>query len=165
MCRRSKILCRHDDFIKQDLSLRLKTAQQTELKAILQEAAVKIRKMQKTETDSGRKSVLETIGSRRTPARRKRRSAWSWWTWPKSSVSMTLRYWTPGDVAGPGSRGEFRHQGPTAYTYASPRTGDPAFVSTYNQVVPKSFRIANRIDLVPKLPFPRSTAMWTRLLI
>jgi hypothetical protein len=43
---------------------------------------------------------------------------------------------------------------PTAYTYASPRTGDPAFVSTYNQVVPKSFRIANRIDLVPKLPLP-----------
>ena len=43
---------------------------------------------------------------------------------------------------------------PTAYSYASPRTGDPAFVSTYNQVVPKSFRIANRIDLVPKLPLP-----------
>ncbi len=44
---------------------------------------------------------------------------------------------------------------PTVYTYASPAAlGDPAFVSTYNQVVPKSFRIANRIDLVPKLPFP-----------
>ncbi len=43
---------------------------------------------------------------------------------------------------------------PTAYTYASPRTGDSAFASTYNQVVKNSFRIANRIDLVPKLPFP-----------
>ena len=47
---------------------------------------------------------------------------------------------------------------PTAYTYASPRTGDPSFVSTYNQVVPNSFRIANRIDLVPKLPLPPSYA-------
>lgn len=43
---------------------------------------------------------------------------------------------------------------PAVYTYASPRTGDPLFVSTYNQVVPNTFRIANRIDLVPKLPLP-----------
>ena len=43
---------------------------------------------------------------------------------------------------------------PTVYTYASPRTGDPLFVSTYNQVVPHTFRIANRIDIVPKLPLP-----------
>jgi hypothetical protein len=43
---------------------------------------------------------------------------------------------------------------PTVFTYASPRTGDPLFVSTYNQVVKNSFRIANRIDLVPKLPLP-----------
>jgi hypothetical protein len=43
---------------------------------------------------------------------------------------------------------------PTVYTYASPRTGDPAFAGTYDQVVPNTFRIANRLDLVPKLPFP-----------
>jgi len=43
---------------------------------------------------------------------------------------------------------------PTVFTYASPRTGDPAFASTYNQVVKNSFRIANRMDLVPKLPLP-----------
>ena len=43
---------------------------------------------------------------------------------------------------------------PTVYSYASPRTGDPAFASTYNQVVKNSFRIANRLDLVPKLPLP-----------
>ena len=43
---------------------------------------------------------------------------------------------------------------PTVYTYASPRTGDPSFASTYNQVVKNSFRIANRMDLVPKLPLP-----------
>jgi hypothetical protein len=46
----------------------------------------------------------------------------------------------------------FKH--PTIYTYASPRTGDPLFVSTYNQVVPNTTRIANRVDLVPKLPLP-----------
>jgi hypothetical protein len=43
---------------------------------------------------------------------------------------------------------------PTVYTYASPRAGDPSFVSTYDQVVPNTFRIANRVDLVPKLPLP-----------
>ena len=43
---------------------------------------------------------------------------------------------------------------PTVYTYASPRTGDAAFAGTYDQVVKNTFRIANRIDLVPKLPFP-----------
>jgi hypothetical protein len=43
---------------------------------------------------------------------------------------------------------------PAVYTYASPRTGNPSFASTYNQVVPNTFRIANRVDLVPKLPFP-----------
>ncbi len=42
----------------------------------------------------------------------------------------------------------------TVYTFASPRTGDPSFASTYNQVVKNSFRIANRLDLVPKLPLP-----------
>jgi hypothetical protein len=43
---------------------------------------------------------------------------------------------------------------PTAYTYASPRTGGPQFAATYNQVVPHTIRIAGRIDLVPKLPLP-----------
>jgi len=43
---------------------------------------------------------------------------------------------------------------PAVYTFASPRTGDPSFASTYNQVVKNSFRITNRLDLVPKLPLP-----------
>lgn len=41
---------------------------------------------------------------------------------------------------------------PTVYSYASPRTGDSQFVDTYNQLVPNSFRIANRLDIVPALP-------------
>jgi lipase (class 3) len=41
---------------------------------------------------------------------------------------------------------------PAVYSYASPRTGDPQFVATYNQVVTNSFRFANRFDVVPGLP-------------
>jgi len=41
---------------------------------------------------------------------------------------------------------------PTAYTYASPRTGDHLFAGSYNATIPFSYRIANRQDLVPKLP-------------
>jgi hypothetical protein len=43
---------------------------------------------------------------------------------------------------------------PTGYTYASPRTGDHIFAGAYNSAVPSSYRIANRQDLVPKLPPP-----------
>ena len=43
---------------------------------------------------------------------------------------------------------------PETFTYASPRTGDPLFVSTYNQVVPNTSRIAHRVDIVPTLPTP-----------
>lgn len=43
---------------------------------------------------------------------------------------------------------------PAVYTYASPRTGDLQFVALYNHAVPNTVRIANRVDLVPKLPLP-----------
>jgi pimeloyl-ACP methyl ester carboxylesterase len=43
---------------------------------------------------------------------------------------------------------------PVVYTYASPRTGDSTFANTYDHVVPNTFRFANRIDIVPKLPLP-----------
>jgi Lipase (class 3) len=45
---------------------------------------------------------------------------------------------------------------PMVYSYASPRAGDPSFASTFNQVVKNSFRIANRLDIVPMLPLPPS---------
>ncbi|MBZ5592500.1 MAG: lipase family protein [Acidobacteriia bacterium] len=41
---------------------------------------------------------------------------------------------------------------PVGYTYASPRTGDHIFASTYNAAVSFSYRIVNRQDLVPQLP-------------
>jgi predicted lipase len=43
---------------------------------------------------------------------------------------------------------------PTVYSYASPRTGDGTFAAMYNHMVPATIRIANRVDLVPKLPMP-----------
>ena len=43
---------------------------------------------------------------------------------------------------------------PTVYTYASPRAGDTAFTVFYNHMVPNTVRVANRMDLVPKLPMP-----------
>ena len=43
---------------------------------------------------------------------------------------------------------------PTVYTYASPRTGDSAFTAFYDHMVPNTIRVANRMDLVPKLPMP-----------
>ena len=41
---------------------------------------------------------------------------------------------------------------PTVYTYASPRTGDHIFAGSFNAAIPASYRVANRQDLVPKLP-------------
>jgi predicted lipase len=43
---------------------------------------------------------------------------------------------------------------PTVYSYASPRTGDSTFAAMYDHLVPNTFRIANRVDIVPKLPLP-----------
>jgi hypothetical protein len=47
-----------------------------------------------------------------------------------------------------------RFKNPTVYTYAGPRTGDQQFANAYNRCVPNTFRIANRMDLVPNLPVP-----------
>lgn len=41
---------------------------------------------------------------------------------------------------------------PTVYTYASPRTGDGQFAAKYSQMAPNTFRIANELDVVPKVP-------------
>ena len=45
-----------------------------------------------------------------------------------------------------------KFKNPTVYTYASPRTGTSQFAGVYNLRVPNTFRIANPVDLVPKLP-------------
>jgi predicted lipase len=46
---------------------------------------------------------------------------------------------------------------PAVYSYASPRAGDSAFVSTYNHLVSRTCRIANRMDLVPTSTSPGSS--------
>ena len=43
---------------------------------------------------------------------------------------------------------------PAVYTYGSPRTGDSLFAATFDQVVTNSWRVANRLDIVPALPPP-----------
>ncbi len=40
----------------------------------------------------------------------------------------------------------------TCFTYASPRTGDAQFAEKYDQLVADTFRIANDLDVVPRLP-------------
>lgn len=40
------------------------------------------------------------------------------------------------------------------YTLASPRTGDLTFSHLFNHVVPNAYRVANRLDIVPKTPPP-----------
>jgi hypothetical protein len=81
--------------------------------------------------------------------------------WPKPVTSLTICGHSLGgalvtllalDVAANTTNPAFKN--PTVYTYASPRTGDPSFANVYNHVVPQTFRNANRVDLVPKLPLP-----------
>jgi predicted lipase len=43
---------------------------------------------------------------------------------------------------------------PAVYTFGSPRTGDALFANTFDQVVKNSYRVANRLDIVPTLPPP-----------
>lgn len=41
---------------------------------------------------------------------------------------------------------------PLSYTFASPRVGDHIFANSYNALVPATYRVGNRQDLVPQLP-------------
>jgi hypothetical protein len=41
----------------------------------------------------------------------------------------------------------------SVYTYASPRVGEMFFQHTYDGVAPDTYRVHNRPDLVPKVPF------------
>jgi Predicted lipase len=53
-------------------------------------------------------------------------------------------------------------QNPVVYTYGSPRTGDPAFASRFNQVVKNSIRIFNIHDIIPTLPDRAYLAPFTK---
>jgi putative lipase involved disintegration of autophagic bodies len=43
---------------------------------------------------------------------------------------------------------------PTLYTLASPRVGDLTFSQVFNHIVRDAYRVANRLDVVPKVPPP-----------
>lgn len=43
---------------------------------------------------------------------------------------------------------------PTLITLASPRVGDLTFMQVFNHIVPNAYRVANRLDVVPKVPPP-----------
>jgi hypothetical protein len=45
-----------------------------------------------------------------------------------------------------------RYKNPALYTFASPRTGDERFAEVFNRLVPNTYRIANRKDLVTEVP-------------
>ena len=48
---------------------------------------------------------------------------------------------------------------PVSYTFASPRTGDHLFTAAYNASIAKSFRVVNRLDLVPQLAIDFASAL------
>jgi hypothetical protein len=109
-------------------------------------------------TEDGFTSVYESLRIAPDPASTRLITALSTLPYPQAVQSLTICGHSLGgalatlfalDVA---ANAKFRP--PTVFTYASPRTGDPSFADTYNQVVPQTYRIANRLDVVPKLPLP-----------
>lgn len=40
----------------------------------------------------------------------------------------------------------------TMYNYGSPRVGNAAFAHAYNRSVPNSWRISNKLDVIPRVP-------------
>jgi len=110
-------------------------------------------------TEDGFTAVYESLRVTRDAASKRLVQALPGMSFPKPLTSLTICGHSLGgalatllalDVAAnAGLRVDLK-----AYTYASPRTGDPSFADTYNQVVPNTIRIANRLDIVPKLPLP-----------
>ncbi len=38
------------------------------------------------------------------------------------------------------------------YNYGSPRVGNAAFAQAYNRSIPNSWRISNKLDVIPRVP-------------
>jgi hypothetical protein len=109
-------------------------------------------------TEDGFTAVYESLRVARDLASKRLVDALPDLAFPRAVTSMTICGHSLGAAVATllaldvGANTKFAN--PTAYTYASPRTGDPSFVDTYNQLVPNTYRFANRLDLVPKLPAP-----------
>lgn len=109
-------------------------------------------------TEDGFTAVYESLRVSPDPASSRLVEALPNLAFPRPMTSLTLCGHSLGgalvtlcalDVA---ANTPFKH--PMVYSYASPRTGDSSFADTYNQVVPDTFRFANRLDIVPKVPLP-----------
>ena len=109
-------------------------------------------------TEDGFTAVYESLRITPDPGSTRLVSALPTMVFPKPVASLTICGHSLGgalvtllalDVA---ANTSFKQ--PTVYSYASPRTGDSSFADTYGQVVPNTYRFANRLDIVPKLPLP-----------
>lgn len=109
-------------------------------------------------TEDGFTAVYESLRVSPDPASARVVEALPKLAFPRPITSLTLCGHSLGgalvtlcalDIA---ANTQFKH--PMVYSYASPRTGDSSFADTYNQVVPDTFRFANRLDIVPKVPLP-----------
>jgi len=107
-------------------------------------------------TEDGFTAVYESLRVSRDPASERLVKALPGMAFPHPVTSLTITGHSLGgalvtlcglDVA---ANSPFKH--PIVYSFASPRTGDSSFADTYNQVVPNTFRLANRLDIVPKVP-------------
>ena len=112
-------------------------------------------------TEDGFTSMYKSMSIAVTPGSPSVTTALPSLPWKKPVTSLTICGHSLGgalatllalDVAANAANPAFKT--PVVYTYASPRAGDLAFANLYNHLVPKTFRIANRMDLVPKLPLP-----------
>jgi hypothetical protein len=114
-------------------------------------------------TDDGFTAMYLSMTTSTTAGSPKLAPALSSIAWPQPVKSVTICGHSLGgalatllalDVAANGGDPLSPFKQPAVYTYASPKTGGPVFVNMYNHVVPNTIRIANRMDLVPKLPLP-----------
>jgi predicted lipase len=109
-------------------------------------------------TEDGFTAVYESLRIAQDPSSTRLVDALPTMAFPRAVTSMTICGHSLGGAIATllaldtAANTKFTH--PTAYTYASPRVGDPSFVDTYNQLLPNTYRFANRLDIVPKLPLP-----------
>ena len=109
-------------------------------------------------TEDGFTAVYESLRITENPASRRLVDALPDMAFPHPVTSVTICGHSLGAALATllaldvGANTKFEK--PIAYTYASPRVGDPSFVDTYNQLVSNTYRFANRLDIVPKVPSP-----------
>lgn len=107
-------------------------------------------------TEDGFTSVYQSLRITQDPQSPRLVASLGKMAFPKPVTSLTICGHSLGGalvtLCGLDAAANSPFQHPVVYSYASPRTGDSMFAQTYNQVVPNTFRFANRLDIVPKVP-------------